>query len=516
MPLTTPANSPVGTPERRFVASGEQPGVGRGHVVARVGGGYSTDPSAQALFAATSKIAQQYRLQDGGMFNSSLANHVESSKRTVQETHAFLLDKRNVDRVGVQFFENTSPPRRPVAWSQIAASTCDVGPAGGTQPPFVAGDMTSVATHSGFRADGGVAISAPAHALSTTPTMIAPLTYVADDSVASLDRPTFTSTNKTRIAKTALSSSAALPHFQRSLSPSHYGALNTTATQQQQLAHRNSSMVSKLHRSATHHHSSLNHSAAASRLQSTNPVPVALDRTLHSVDGSCCNYNHPVQHAQVEGLFVTFCENNVETKLFNAIRDLDIEKSGREMDSKMHRQQLAMYLRQIEDLTLHTEQLKKQLEATHTEHREEATDLRILKEEYEKKFRQRTEEWDALSKANATLTAQLDDANVVSGSRAQRISELEKELRGAKDNQAAMDRQMKELQDRLTAALAKASVADDARDKMFVELSDTKLLLAAKEQVICGLQSALRSAEDKVSGIAFMRQEMRDANRKKT
>jgi hypothetical protein len=447
--FVTPANSPTNSPSRHHFGA-DSDVVGRG--VLRVGGGFSTDPSARSILREAEDRAQMFRQQDGGMFNGALANHVDGRVRLAQEEHAFLVDRRRVDSVGVQYFENTSAPRPQVAWPQIYK-----------------GEEYSTQRHVGMPEDSFY--------------IQQPTAFVAEDSMLSLDRPTASTMNKTRLARETLHSGVHSSHLQRALSPNRSRLHNTSHV-----------------------------SAATLRLQKTSSQP-QLDRTLHSVDGSCCNYNHPVQHQRVDGLFVTFCENNVETKLFNAVRDLDIERNNRDTDAKVHRQELATYLRQIEDLRRENEELKAKLATSNTTHVEESSDLRTLKEQYETMYRERTAEWETLKRSFDTMNVSHQDLLATAGSRQHRIDELEKELRGAKTTQTISDAQLRDMGERMTAAIAHAAVADDGRNRVETELRELKLLFAAKEQILLGLQRSLRDAEDKISGIAILRDHVRNANR---
>lgn len=392
------------------------------------------------------------------MFNSALANHVGGQVRAVQEAHSFLLSRANVDKVGMQFYENTSEQRPQVAWPQICSDERNV-----------------------MALQGGYGDSAMHHAGSN----FMPGAFVANDSMLSLERPTMSTANKTKIARDHLAMTRSAADHSRGSSAHNQSRLHTSTI-----------------------------SASAHRLHKTAAQP-ALDRTLHSVDGSCCNYNHPVQHAKVEGLFVTFCENNVETKLFNAVRDLEIERSNREMDAKMHRQQLSVYLRQIEDLTRANEGLKDQLKQSSTTHSEEASDLRILKEQYELKYREKLSEWEELSRRCEQMSTGFQELQATAGARQNRVDELEADLRAARTTQTLCDKQLKEMQERMAAAIAQASLSNDVRQKADTECKELKLLLGAKEQIICGLQRALQEAEEKMNGIAFLKDEMKHANRKK-
>ncbi|CUG83951.1 Hypothetical protein, putative [Bodo saltans] len=447
----TPSNSPTNSPSRHAVGA-DADIVGRG--VLRVGGGFSTDVSARHIIREAEDRAQLFRQQDGGMFNGALANYVDGRVRLAQEEHAFLVDRKRVDSVGVQYFENTSSSRPPVAW-----------------PQMYHGDDYSTQRHIGAVEDSFY--------------LQQPTAFVAEDSMMSLDRPTASTMNKTRLAREHFHSGVnASSHLHRTLSPNRSRLHNTSHV-----------------------------SAATLRLQKTSSQP-QLDRTLHSVDASCCNYNHPVQHKRVDGLFVTFCENNVETKLFNAVRDLDIEKNNRDTDSKVHRQELAAYLRQIEDLRKENDDLRSKLAASNTNHVEESSDLRTLKEQYENMYRERTSEWETLKKSFDTMNVTHQDLLATAGSRQHRIDELEKELRGAKTTQTLSDAQLREMGERMTAAIAHAAVAEDGRNRVETELRELKLLFTAKEQIMLGLQRSLRDAEDKISGIAILRDQVRNANRR--
>lgn len=459
------------------------PSVGRG--VLRTGGGFTTEPLAEGLFSAAEWRAQEFRRQDGGMFNAALANHVESKTRLEQEAHAFLIERQHVDRmVGPQYYENTVPARPHVVWpqlhSEVTAVSRDMRWSGGPLP----------------RPDESTIVSSPPHGANASFSIPQQQqAFVANDSVISLDRPTYASMNKTKISKDRTNYSAA------AVSGAHYSGNTSSSPLRGGSANKSRLNVSTV-------------SAAAKRLERTSKVP-GFDRTLHSVDGSCCNYNHPVQHAKVEGLFVTFCENNVETKLFNAIRDLEIERGGREMDEKMHRQQLAAYLRQVEDLTAENKALKDSIQNATKSHSTEATDLRILKEEYERKFREQRAEWETLKKDHEMLTSQFLDLKVAAGAKQNKVDELETENRGLKVTQQQNDKLLREMQERMVAAIAQAAVASDAKAKSDTELSELKLLMAAKEQVMDGLTRELRDAEDKISGIAILRDHVRNANRRR-
>jgi hypothetical protein len=444
--FVTPANSPTNSPTRRPL--GPDSDV-VGHGMLRVGGGFSTDPSARGLLREAEVRAQAFRQQDGGMFNGALANFVDQRVRVTQEEHAFLVDRRHIDSVGVQYYENTSGARQPVTWSHLGESA---------------------------------SLAPPQHVTGYDSFYVQqPTAFVAEDSVLSLDRPTTSTMNKTRIAR----------EQQMFSGVSHQRSPNRSRT------NMNGSHVS----------------AASLRLQKTSAAP-HMDRTLHSVDASCCNYNHPVQHKKVDGLFVTFCENNVETKLFNAVRDLDIEKNGRDMDAKMHRQELAAYLRQIEDLRKQNDDLQQKLMENNNTHNEESSDLRKLKEQYENMYREKASEWGSLKKSFDEMNVNHQELLTTAGSRQNRIDELESELRAARTTQSVSDKQLRDMGDRMTSAIAQAAVAEDSRSRLDSELRELKVLFAAKEEIVLGLQRTLRDAEEKLCGVATLRDQVRTANRR--
>lgn len=517
--LVTPANSPV----RPGEVVPAYPTVGQAvlthsHHATRVGGGYSNEIVAQRLFGEAQAIADQFKERDSSSFNPSLANYVEQHTREQQERNAFLLPKQALDRtLGVAYYENTTEPRPPVVVSQLhqqpqqqATHYLLGGPS--SSDPQTGGAAVSWANASHIAPyHGGVQASPIRVAQHNESVMLlatgspsspsrAPqptlggggAAYAANDSMMSLDRPTYSSMNKTRFAKDVLHNGGG-----SMLLGSSSGAAGRVRPNSSNIQHR----------------SSVAGGGSSSRLSKFSKVQ--LDRSMHAVDASCCGYNHPVQHSKVDGLYVTFCETTTETKLFNAVRDLELEKGQRELDEKRHRQQLASYLRQVEELRSERDALLQRVNTQKESHTNQAKDLEVVKDQYADRYRQKVQEWETISKELEQLKAELHEVRAESGSRLYRIQELESENRMLKGASQATDKQSMDLQNRLAAAVAEAATLRSHNDVQVRELADARQLLEAKTQLIAGLQRELNVAQDKIMGVAILRDSVNRANKRR-
>lgn len=201
-------------------------------------------------------------------------------------------------------------------------------------------------------------------------------------------------------------------------------------------------------------------------------------------------------------------------KLFNAIRDLDIERSAREMDEKMHRQEVAAYLREIEELRHSNTDLQRKLSEHTVIHKEESSDLKKLKEEYQLRYEEKRLEFEDLLRKYELQTNELTLLDTTSKSRLNRIDELENESRTLRNSQTVTDKQLRETEARMNAAISMSSISEESRQRLDFENCELKRLLSAKEIIVDGLQRALNAAQEKINGIAVLKDHVRSVNRR--
>ena len=113
------------------------------------------------------------------------------------------------------------------------------------------------------------------------------------------------------------------------------------------------------------------------------------------------------------------------------------------------------------------------------------------------------------------MKAELHEARAESGSRLFRVQELESENRMLKGASQATDKQSMDLQNRLAAAVAEAATLRSHNDVQVRELADARQLLEAKSQLIAGLQRELNVAQDKITGVAILRDSVNRANKRR-
>jgi hypothetical protein len=237
-----------------------------------------------------------------------------------------------------------------------------------------------------------------------------------------------------------------------------------------------------------------------------------LSKSLHTADAACCAYQHREEHASradVKGLFVTFCESTLETRMNAAVRDLEVEQQTRHRDNDSNERQLVKMLRSQQQVARERDEAVAALAAGTARHATEMANLTTVRQEYERRFRAE----EATASEMAAKLKVIDDAKteetIQKNNDTHRLETLEKlveELRGS------LERVEKEaLQNMHRAQLyhEEKAIVDRECTAAKREMQAMSEALELRNQILRGMEKELGSANEKLSSVTLLRESVR-------
>lgn len=254
-------------------------------------------------------------------------------------------------------------------------------------------------------------------------------------------------------------------------------------------------------------------SASASRIHSSSMIH--REAGVHGSDGSCCAWRHHTDLPRVDGLFVTFCEDTIESKYLDALRRAELEQGQRELDAKAHRAQLAELLSKIQ----HLEQVNADLKAKHTDLQKaftnDTTGLSLLRDAYEGKYREQlalTQSQQATVDSAKTSVLELREKI---GAQENTIMNQNKMIRELTELNVKADRSSLDSMKRQDLSLMQQGVLQTYTSAQTQEIAVLKETLRTKDLLVDGMQKELNVAYSKINSVAILRDQVKRANRRK-
>ena len=322
------------------------------------------------------------------------------------------------------------------------------------------------------------------------------------------------------LTRSKLSHSAGIQHFENAVAATELqldrSRLNTSIGSQ----HNNTSALSGVDRYTVssrnktrlgrEQNSSRVASASASRIHSSSSIPLAAG--VHIADGSCCAYRHSAQHAAVDGLFVTFCEDTIESKYLDALRRAELEEGQRELDAKAHRNQLAELLGKINSLEQENDELKKRNHQLQVAFTNDTTGLSLLRDAYETKYRDQLALTQSQQATVDQAKASVQELREKIGAQENTIMNQNKTIRELQEQNARVDRSSVDALKRQDYSLMQQNVLLSKTDAQSQEITQLKETLRSKDMLIDGMQKELNAAYGKINSIAILRDQVKRAS----
>ena len=243
--------------------------------------------------------------------------------------------------------------------------------------------------------------------------------------------------------------------------------------------------------------------------RSMNEVMRSLDGSIHTADGACCGYRDVAAHQahkRVKGLFVTFCQNSMESQLANATRELACEKQQREVDYENYREKLAALVHENDKLKAEHKQMSDTVGHWEENQAAKIKEITVLKEEYEKRWR---DEVELSAKLRVTTSEAVEEAEKLKredGGKRYKMQELEQEIENLKATLGRAENQALDNAKRAKNVFDEKEAYRGKCEDLEKEVQRLRETLKSKEGVILGLERELGKANDKLSSIAFFRE----------
>jgi hypothetical protein len=254
-------------------------------------------------------------------------------------------------------------------------------------------------------------------------------------------------------------------------------------------------------------------SASASRIHSSSMTHK--EAGVRGTHGSCCAWRHQSQHPHVDGLFVTFCEDTIESKYLDALRRAEMEEGKRELDAKQHRAQLAELLSKIQTLENENTDLKSRHDQLQRAFTNDTTGLSLLRDAYEGKYREQLALTQSQQAAVDQAKAAVQELREKVGAQENTIMNQNKMIRELTELNVRADRSSMDSMKRQDLAVMQQSVLQTTSSAQSQEIAMLKETLRTKDLLIDGMQKELNAAYSKINSVAILRDQVKRANRRK-
>ena len=220
------------------------------------------------------------------------------------------------------------------------------------------------------------------------------------------------------------------------------------------------------------------------------------------VNLSCCGGGGkapPAAGTGVNGLFVTYCQNDVHTQLENARRRLETEEGAREYDHQVAYDRIAALTADNQRQAAEIEHLKQTLEAKEARFQSDVNDLTTLKEEYGRRFREANAKMETIQSEKSADQRKIDTLQRDVSNRDDKINELNRTVRDLQTNLAATEAQLRESAKHTTMAHQDKVRAEAEATEFKKQLSYFHEKVKTKDQLLRGSETTLRFVEGKLA-----------------
>lgn len=213
----------------------------------------------------------------------------------------------------------------------------------------------------------------------------------------------------------------------------------------------------------------------------------------------------PLAQTNIPGLFVTLVQNSPENQLFNLTRDVDLLKQQIAQDAYQHQAAMGAQLRENMILREENAKLRTQLARTAEDHDREVRELRVLKECYEGKYRGELEKVQETQLQMKKSEEEKEALRVQLGSKVYQLQEAEEKAKRQQELLSRCEAQVMDHANRLQTQCDENLLLKKKCSDMEAEKRDLLGQIQTQGRIIAGLESELKSAQEKISSIAFFR-----------
>lgn len=235
-----------------------------------------------------------------------------------------------------------------------------------------------------------------------------------------------------------------------------------------------------------------------------------LDHSIHTLDAQCCGFKNREAHAnQPRGVFVTFCDESVESKVDRAMRDLECERDSRSSDEHRHQVQMIKMLRDLKAAEELRDKAATDFLTLKTTYDKETAEGRIVRDEFERRWKHSEELREQELQELTALRKAKEDAAVAENARQHERETYEAKIAELKTSLALVERESGENAQRAQMYFEELSMMRKTAAALEKEMGGLRHTLSTRDAILKGMEKELGAAQDRVGAAAMLRSSMR-------